>query len=143
MLFLDPDSPPAFYKNFTQILSAAARQGPGSGKQAAGSNAAAASGSSAASRPAQKASSGAGNATAGVPRPTAGSRPAFSYRDKYELEHMEDTILTAEAEVDPEIMADPKQLADVCRDLEKAETRVQALYARWEELEQKKAAAEK
>jgi ATP-binding cassette subfamily F protein uup len=64
---------------------------------------------------------------------------------------MEDTILTAEAEVekltaqvrDPEIMADPKQLADVCRDLEKAETRVQALYARWEELEQKKAAAEK
>ncbi len=151
MLFLDPDSPPAFYRNFTQILSAAARKVPGSGKQAADSNASAASGSSAPSRPASKSSSGTQRAAGTAARSTAGSRPVFSYKDKYELEHMEETILTAEAAVahltaqvqDPEIMADPKQLADVCRDLEKAETRVQALYARWEELEQKKAAAEK
>ncbi|MEX1299041.1 MAG: ABC transporter C-terminal domain-containing protein, partial [Desulfotignum sp.] len=79
------------------------------------------------------------------------SGPVFSYKDKFELEHMEDTILKAEDAVaaltaqvqDPDIMADPQQLAAVCRDLEKAETRVQALYARWEDLEQKKAAAGK
>lgn len=40
-------------------------------------------------------------------------------------------------------MADLKRLADVCLDLEKAENRVQALYARWDELEQKKTAAGK
>jgi ATP-binding cassette subfamily F protein uup len=64
---------------------------------------------------------------------------------------MEDTILKAEHAVaeltaqvqDPAVMADPRQLAGVCRNLEKAETRVQALYARWEELEQKKADAGK
>ena len=75
----------------------------------------------------------------------------FSYKDKFELEHMEDTILKAEHAVaeltaqvqDPDIMADPQQLAGVCRNLEKAETRVQALYARWEELEEKKAEAGK
>jgi ATP-binding cassette subfamily F protein uup len=151
MLFLDPDSPPAFYKNFTQILSASARQGPGSEKQAVDSKTSTASRSSIPPRPAQKASSGAEGETDTVPRPTPGSKPIFSYKDKYELEHMEDTILNAEAAVaqlteqvqEPEIMADPKRLADVCRDLEKAESRVQALYARWEELEQKKAAAEK
>jgi ATP-binding cassette subfamily F protein uup len=40
-------------------------------------------------------------------------------------------------------MADPIQMADICRDLEKAEARVQALYTRWDELEQKKADAGK
>jgi ATP-binding cassette subfamily F protein uup len=64
---------------------------------------------------------------------------------------MEETILEAEARVtelsarvqDPEIMADPIQMANICRDLEKAEARVQALYTRWDELEQKKADAGK
>ncbi len=145
MLFLDPDTLPAFYKNFSQILSAAARQRSNSEKSPADTRAG--SGSRSASTPGSTA----------VSRSVAGSRTApgpettFSFKDKYELEHMEDTILEAEDEVtkltarvqDPDIMARPQQLADVCRDLEKAETRVQNLYARWEELEQKKADAGK
>ena len=133
MLFLDPDSPPAFYKNFNQILSAVARQRAGSEKSTPDDSAAA------------------GSKPAAVSQSPPGTGMAFSFKDKYELEHMEDTILQAEDRVaeltarvqDPDIMGHPDQLADICRDLEKAETRVQALYARWEELEKKKADAGK
>lgn len=133
MLFLDPDSPPAFYKNFNQILSAVAHQRAGSVK----------------STPDDSAAAGSRPATASQSPPGPGL--AFSFKDKYELEHMEDTILKAEDRVaeltarvqDSDIMGHPDQLADICRDLEKAETRVQALYARWEELEKKKADAGK
>ena len=141
MLFLDPGQPPAFYKNFSQILSAADRHRSAAGKPPSGTKAQALSGSAAPSRSAANTAS----------RPAAGSVTVFSYKDKFELEHMEDTILKAEHAVaeltaqvqDPDIMADPQQLAGVCRNLEKAETRVQALYARWEELEEKKAEAGK
>jgi ATP-binding cassette subfamily F protein uup len=139
MLFLDPDSPPAFYKNFSQIFSAETRKSPGSKKQEPGAGPKAKSGAAPASKPVSETRTG------------PGSGLAFSFKDKYELEHMEATILEAEARVDdlsarvqdPEIMADPIQMADICRDLEKAEARVQALYTRWDELEQKKADAGK
>ncbi|MFO7988648.1 MAG: ABC-F family ATP-binding cassette domain-containing protein [Desulfotignum sp.] len=151
MLFLDPGHPPAFYRNFSQILSAADRHRPAAEKPPSGAKAQAASGSAAPSRSAANTASRAGAPPGSTSRPAAGSVPVFSYKDKFELEHMEDTILKAEHAVaeltaqvqDPDIMADPQQLAGVCRNLEKAETRVQALYARWEELEQKKADAGK
>ncbi|MCF8089522.1 MAG: ABC-F family ATP-binding cassette domain-containing protein [Desulfotignum sp.] len=139
MLFLDPDSPPAFYKNFSQIFSAETRKSPGSKKQEPASGSETKSGTAPASKPASET------------RTAPGSGLAFSFKDKYELEHMEETILEAEARVtdlsarvqDPEVMADPIQMANICRDLEKAEARVQALYTRWDELEQKKADAGK
>ena len=64
---------------------------------------------------------------------------------------MEQTIMAAEENVadlstkiqDPGIMSTPQLLADICRDLEEAQAQVQALYARWELLEQKKADAGK
>jgi ATP-binding cassette subfamily F protein uup len=139
MLFLDPDSPPEFYKNFSQIFSAATRKSPGSEKQAPAFRSEAKSGAASASKPVSETRTG------------PGSGLTFSFKDKYELERMEETILEAEARVtelsarvqDPEIMADPIQMANICRDLEKAEARVQALYTRWDELEQKKADAGK
>jgi ATP-binding cassette subfamily F protein uup len=147
MLFLDPDAPPAFYRNFSQILKAAAGNRRSSDNPASDAETGAGTRPRSASTPEMKT---AARSTAGS-RTGKGSGPTFSFKDKYELEHMEETILEAEDGVatltarvqDPEIMADPERLADVCRDLEKAETRVQALYARWEELEQKKTAAEK
>jgi ATP-binding cassette subfamily F protein uup len=139
MLFLDPDSPPEFYKNFSQIFSAATRKSPGSEKQGPAFRSEAKSGAASASKPVSETRAG------------PGSGLTFSFKDKYELERMEETILEAEARVtelsarvqDPEIMADPIQMANICRDLEKAEARVQALYTRWDELEQKKADAGK
>jgi ABC transport system ATP-binding/permease protein len=124
MLFLDPDSDAAFYKDFNQILGARNRQTISAKPTAA---------------PAPR------------PAPAPKSSRAFSYKDKYELEHMEETILAAEETVadlsaaiqDPEIMARPQKLADLCRDLEQAQKQVQDLYARWQILEQKKADAEK
>jgi ABC transport system ATP-binding/permease protein len=139
MLFLDPDSPPAFYKNFSQIFSAATRKNSGSEKPAPAFRSESESGAASASKAVSET------------RSAPGSALVFSFKDKYELEHMEETILKAEARVtdlsarvqDPEIMADPIQLANICRDLEKAEARVQELYTRWDELEQKKADAGK
>ncbi len=139
MLFLDPDSPPEFYKNFSQIFSAATRKSPGSEKQGPAFRSEAKSGAASASKPVSETRTG------------PGSGLTFSFKDKYELEQMEETILEAEARIadlsarvqDPEVMADPIQMANICRDLEKAEARVQALYTRWDELEQKKADAGK
>jgi ATP-binding cassette subfamily F protein uup len=151
MLFLDPDHPPAFYRNFSQILSAAVRHRSSSEKPPSGAGVHDVAGSAAPSRSAAKGASASDTPIRGASGPASGSGPNFSYKDKYELEHMEDTILKAEHAVaeltaqvqDPAVMADPRQLAGVCRNLEKAESLVQALYARWEELEQKKADAGK
>jgi ABC transport system ATP-binding/permease protein len=132
MLFLAPDSTAAFYKDFNQILGARTRHTPSARTPAVSTvppNA----------------------APAARPAPAQKSSLVFSYKDKFELEHMEETILAAEETVadlsaaiqDPEIMALPRKLADLCRDLEQAEKQVQALYARWQVLEQKKADAEK
>jgi len=72
---------------------------------------------------------------------------AFSYKHKFELEQMEGKILEAESGLedlqakmeDPEVMADPEELAHVCTNLQKAQEEVNQLYARWEELENLKA----
>ncbi len=68
----------------------------------------------------------------------------LSYREKRELEEMEATILTAEEErdrlgallQDPAFYADsPERVGEVSVAFREATERVEALYARWEELE--------
>ncbi len=67
----------------------------------------------------------------------------FSYKHKFELEHMEETILQAEAETrdiqeemeNPATLSDPQSLAKACTLFQEAQERVDGLYARWEELE--------
>lgn len=71
----------------------------------------------------------------------------FSYKDKFELEQMEASILAAEKKVtdlersmeDPAVISDPEELARICTDLQTAHDLVEELYARWEELEELKA----
>ncbi len=63
--------------------------------------------------------------------------------ERREFEAMEDTIAAAEAEVirlrgaaeSPEALADHRRLQEMYAELAAAEQRVEALYARWEELE--------
>jgi len=121
MLFLDKHNPPAFYKDFDQILKAkAAGQTPKKETQ----------------KPPQK-------------KPAKVNKPKsnFSYKDKFELEHIEENILEAEeitADLTqkvqaPEVTQDPARLTEICARLEQAEAKVQKLYTRWEILEEKKA----
>ncbi|PID74692.1 MAG: toluene ABC transporter ATP-binding protein, partial [Desulfobacterales bacterium] len=131
MLFLDKHQPAAFYKNFDQILKAKA--GAAKAEQATKSKAA---------------DTRAEKKTA---RKKSKSGPALSYKDKYELAHIEQKIMDAEtvaAELTekvqaPDVVCDPARLTEICAQLEAAESKVQALYARWEILEAKKEAAEK
>ncbi len=70
----------------------------------------------------------------------------FSYKDKYELEHIEEKILAAENEVEnltgkigqPEIMKNPEKIKQYCSLLKLAQEQVHILYERWEYLEEKK-----
>ncbi len=67
----------------------------------------------------------------------------FSYKHKFELEHIEKKILSAESEMEelqlkteaPEIVSNPEELTKVCSELQKIQENVDKLYARWEELE--------
>ncbi len=79
-------------------------------------------------------------------KPKSASRPAkLSYKEKRELESMEETILEAEQRVeelealsrDPETLADPERMHTVYARLKEAQDAVEALYARWSELEEK------
>jgi len=70
----------------------------------------------------------------------------FSYKDKYELDHIEEKILAAEDEVQllsdkiqvPEIMTVPEKMKECCSLLKLAQEDVHHLYERWEYLEEKK-----
>ncbi len=74
------------------------------------------------------------------------SKIAFSFKDKFELDHMEEHILTAEKAVDelaykiqdPDILSDAVKMKKYCSELKSAQEKVQTLYNRWEHLEQKK-----
>ncbi|MBI3828409.1 MAG: ABC-F family ATP-binding cassette domain-containing protein [Planctomycetes bacterium] len=69
----------------------------------------------------------------------------LSYNEQREWNGMEDAILESEAAVQalqqelarPEIAADIKKLQDRCHALSEAQARVETLYARWKELEEK------
>jgi ABC transport system ATP-binding/permease protein len=75
---------------------------------------------------------------------------SFSYKDKYELEHIEEKILTAEGKVeslsqkiqDPDIIKSTEKMKKYCSLLEQAQSLAQRLYETWESLEQKKASAD-
>ncbi|MHC4249156.1 MAG: ABC-F family ATP-binding cassette domain-containing protein, partial [Planctomycetota bacterium] len=78
-------------------------------------------------------------------RPTHPERPGprkLSYKEKRELEGIEDAILAAEAEfdsagaevADPDVIADPARLHAACERLHAAEREVERLYERWVEL---------
>jgi len=83
-------------------------------------------------------------------KPAPAKKRLFSFKDKYELEHIEEKILDAEQRVEdlsedvqhPDVIQDTDLLADTCKKLEQAQSVVQSLYSRWEELEEKKAATD-
>jgi ABC transport system ATP-binding/permease protein len=87
----------------------------------------------------------------GGDRPSAPAR-RLSYREKRELQGMEQAILQAEAErdelaralADPQLYVDtPDQVAELTRRYRLAGERIDGLYARWAELEQLSGSAER
>lgn len=70
----------------------------------------------------------------------------LTYKDQFELDHIEDKIHKAEAEIvelekqmqTPEILADSDALHKICLQLTDGHEEVQRLYARWAELEEMK-----
>lgn len=77
------------------------------------------------------------------PTPAAKPRVKMSYKDKFELENMESTILTLETEIetlsaqasDPAVLADHARLSDVHSRLASRQAELDAKYERWAELE--------
>lgn len=77
-------------------------------------------------------------------------RARLSYKEQYELEHMEANILEAEEKLalamqkveDPVIIQDTAALMQASEELEKAQQVVDQLYARWTELEERRQEAE-
>ena len=65
--------------------------------------------------------------------------------DQREYDQIEDLIAEAEIRVSglqekmelPEVVSDPKELADTWAELEVAQSEVETLYSRWDELEAK------
>ncbi|MBM4098576.1 MAG: ABC-F family ATP-binding cassette domain-containing protein [Planctomycetes bacterium] len=82
-----------------------------------------------------------------APGQPSGQRRRLSFKEQRELEGMEAAIeaaerahAAAEARVaDPAIAADHAKMAEACRKLEAAQGTVSGLYARWQELESKRA----
>ncbi|MBU0970463.1 MAG: ABC-F family ATP-binding cassette domain-containing protein [Proteobacteria bacterium] len=122
ILYLDPNMDTRFYKDFSQIL---------------------------ASREASLEPAKTGAQKTETKKKASKGKLSFSYKDKYELEHIEENILEAEAQVltltqriqDPDVIKDTSLMTDICSQLERAESMVQALYTRWEILEDKKSDA--
>jgi ATP-binding cassette subfamily F protein uup len=72
-----------------------------------------------------------------------GSKKKLSYKDKRELEGMEETILKAEARLaelqtesaKPENVANASKVSEMFTEMAELEKRIESLYARWAELE--------
>lgn len=70
----------------------------------------------------------------------------LSYMDQREYDQMEERILAAETRlgelealmIDPEVMADPAQLQRYWQEQQEVQARIERLYERWDELEQRK-----
>lgn len=79
--------------------------------------------------------------------PTASAKKKLSFGETREFETIEQRIAEAEAEItnqttrmeDPAVVSDPALLRDACLRLEEARKAVDTLYARWAELEAKRA----
>ncbi len=73
-------------------------------------------------------------------------RPSLSYMEKKEYDQIEENISKLEAEVaalnklleTPEVAENPSRLREICTVIGLTENRIEQLYLRWEELEQKK-----
>ena len=73
------------------------------------------------------------------------AKAKLSYKEKQELEGMEEKILTVEEDLElcrskieePDIMANAEALADWCAKLDQFQQQADALYSRWQELEEK------
>ena len=87
---------------------------------------------------------GNGDGASAVERPAA-AKKKLSYKENRELETIEQRVAEAEAELktkhetllDPAIMSDGVRLHAVSLELEAAQKRIDELYARWVELEDK------
>ncbi len=117
ILYLDPDRGAQFFNNFDQILHFRRENTPE--KQ-------------------QK-----------IQKIVKKKKPAlitFTYKEKYELEHIEEKILKQEDKVENltnkiqehEIINNPEKMQLVCSRLEQTQKQVNMLYERWESLENKK-----
>jgi ABC transport system ATP-binding/permease protein len=73
------------------------------------------------------------------------TKKRLSYKEQRELDSMEERIAEAEKQLqathdallDPKVMSDPARLREVSLELEASQKQIDALYARWSELEQK------
>ena len=76
-------------------------------------------------------------------KPQKESSNKITYKERLELETIEESILVAEEEMEkcrqhienPDVMSDAEELARWCKLLLPAQEKVDTLYARWEELE--------
>jgi len=117
ILYLDPGKTPRTYKNFDQIMAHRREQ-------------------LAAKKPTSKK----------TPAKKPKTAVSFSFKEKFELEHIEARILEAEQAVedlsekiqDPGILRDADKMKHYCALLETAQNQVHDLYERWEFLEHKK-----
>jgi ATP-binding cassette subfamily F protein uup len=102
-----------------------------------------------ASEQAQSADAARAKKSPAASRPPSSSSPVkkkLTWNEQRELEAMEKSILSAEANVedlhaqvsDPNVMADRVKMHDACAALGAAQAQVERLYARWEELEGKR-----
>jgi ATP-binding cassette subfamily F protein uup len=84
------------------------------------------------------------------PAPAAPARKRLSYHEVRELASIEKTIADAEKQIaakrlaleDPLIVKDARRLQTACVEMAEAQKIVEKLYARWAELEGKKAEAQ-
>jgi len=121
ILYLDPGNDALFFRDFSQILEHRRK------KEAA------------ASKPRKK------------PREKKAASVQFSFKDKYELEHIEEKIMAKEERAEdlsglitlPEIVTDAPKMKAYCSELKELQERIQELYDRWQELEMLKEAAGK
>ena len=117
ILYLDSDRDAQFFKNFDQILHFRRENTPGKQQKI------------------QK-----------IVKKKKPALIAFTYKEKYELEHIEEKILKQEDLVEhltnqiqePEIINNPEKMKLFCSKLEQSQEQVNVLYERWESLEDKK-----
>ncbi len=125
ILYLDPAHGHGFFKDFSQVMAfRSEKHQPG--------------------KPLPEKSETPGKMSSPASRSRSGN--GLTYTEQHEMDQMEEKILTAETMVQEweeklrgkEAMNSPELLADICKHLETAQTRVDRLYSRWEELEEKK-----
>jgi ATP-binding cassette subfamily F protein uup len=74
------------------------------------------------------------------------SKRKLSYQEAREFANIEDSLVQAESELsatraelaDPQLASDGQRLLETCKRMEKAQDKVEKLYARWAELAEKK-----